>query len=73
MGKSMSGPFMPEGLAAALNPAVSGTGFYFPGVYTPRRASSQSLVLRFPHFPHFLQAPTQNPKVLEKSTNSCNP
>jgi len=38
---------------------MSGFGFYFPGVYTSRRVSSQILVMRSPHFLH---APTQNPQ-----------
>jgi len=49
---------------------ISGSGFHLPVVYTPRRVSPQILVLRFPHF---LLAPTQNSKDLEKSTNSCGP
>jgi len=51
---------------------VSGIGFHPPEVYAPRLVGSQILVLRLPHFLH---APTQNSKDLEKSTrpDSCNP
>jgi len=49
---------------------VSVIRFHLSEVYTPRRVGSQILVLQLPHF---LQAPTQNFKDLEKSTNSCNP
>jgi len=49
---------------------VFGSGFYLPGVYTPRRVGSQILLLQFPHF---LLVPTQNSKDMEKSTNSCDP
>ena len=45
-------------------------GFHLPEVYTPRRVGYQILVLRLPHFLH---APTQNSKDLEKSTKSCDP
>ena len=31
---------------------MAGTGFYFPGVYSPRRVGSQMLILRFLHFVH---------------------
>jgi len=41
---------------------VSGSRLNLPGVYTPRRVDSQTLVLRFPDF---LLAPTQNSKDLE--------
>jgi len=49
---------------------ITRSGFYFPGVCTPRWVSSQILVLQLPHVLH---APTQNFKDLEKSTNSHNP
>jgi len=49
---------------------VSGIGFHLPGVYTPRRVGSQISVLRLPHFLH---APTQISKDLEKITDSCDP
>jgi len=49
---------------------VSGSGFYFPEVCTPRRFSSQIMITRFPHFLH---VPNQNPQDLEQSTNSCDP
>jgi len=70
-GHSISDTFRPEELAAALRrlkPGVSGSGFHLPGVYIPHRIGSQILVLCFPHFVH---APTQNSKDLQKSTNSC--
>jgi len=47
-GNSISGPFMPEELAAVLKhlePKTSTSGFYFPGVYTPWQVSSQILVM----------------------------
>ena len=50
--------FMPEEPPAALRrlrQGKSGSGFHLPGVYTPRGAGAQILVLRFPHFLH---APT---------------
>ena len=60
--------FRPEELDEARK--VSGIGFHHPGVYTPRRVGSQICVLRRLHFLH---APTQNSKDLEKSTNNCDP
>ena len=47
---------------------IYGIRLYLPGVYTPRRISSQILVMRFLHFLH---APTQNSQDLEKSSSSC--
>ena len=49
---------------------VSEIGFHLAGVYTPRHVGSQILVLQLPHFLH---AQIQNPKDLDKSTNSCEP
>jgi len=54
----------------AIRCKVSGIEFNLPGVYTPRRVGSQILVLRLLHFLH---APNQNSKDLEKSTRSCDP
>ena len=48
---------------------VFGVGLHLPGVYTPRRVSSQTLVY---DFFNFLLA-TQNSKDLEKNTNRCDP
>jgi len=50
---------------------ISGSGFSFPEfIFHTGWVSSQILVL---WFPHFLHAPTQNSKDLEKSTNSSDP
>jgi len=49
---------------------ISGIGFHLPRVHTPHRFGSQILVLCLPHFLH---APTQDSKYLEKITNNCDP
>jgi len=49
---------------------VSRIGIHLPGVHTSRPVGPQILVL---WLPHFLYAPTQNSKDLEKSTNCCDP
>jgi len=61
-------PSRQEGVVNALNHLELGISFYFPGVYTPRQISSQSLVVQFLHFLH---APIQNSQDLQKSTSSC--
>jgi len=73
-GKQYLWPFQARGACcrpqASEARKVSGFGFYLPGVYTPRLVGFQILVLQFPHFLH---APTQNSKDLEKNTNSYDP
>jgi len=66
-GHSISEPFRPEELAAALRHLKPGLDSIFLEL---RRVGSQILAL---WLPHFLHAPTQNSKDLEKSTNSCDP
>ena len=73
-GHSISEPFWPEELAAALRRLKPGEflglDYIFLEVHTIHRIGSQILVLRLPQFLH---APTQNSKDLEKSTNGCDP
>ena len=72
-GNSISGPFTPEELAAALRhlkPRKSpGLDFIFPELYSmPGWLSNLGFTISY-----FLHAPTQNSKDLENSTDSCNP
>jgi len=68
-GNSIPGPFRPEELAGTLRRLKLGKSLgldsIFRGVCTPRRVSSQTLILRFPRF---LFAPSSI-----KGINSCDP
>ena len=68
-GNMISGPLAPSGQRTLLTPSTTWSQenlqeIIFCRVYTPRRMSSQILVMRFFHFLH---APTQNSQDLEKS------
>jgi len=73
-GDSILSPFTPEELANTLKHLKSGKSpsldSIFPEFILHTGSSLEILVVRFLHFLH---APTQNSKDLEKSTNSCDP